>query len=58
MNVVVTGAGGFVEFRARRSRPHSRGDELTNCWNLAADGIAAIHAASAKVIAVAPNPRP
>jgi ribonuclease PH len=58
MNVVMTGAGGFVEVQGTAEQAAFSRDELDELLDLAADGIAAIHAAQREVIAVAPNPRP
>ena len=58
MNVVMTGAGGFVEVQGTAERAAFSRDELDVLLDLAADGIAAIHAAQREVISVAPRARP
>ena len=58
MNVVMTGAGGFVEVQGTAERAAFSRDELDVLLDLAADGIAAIHAAQREVISVAPPARP
>jgi len=58
MNVVMTGAGGFVEVQGTAEQaPFSR-DELNSLLDLAAAGIAAIHLAQREVLSIAPTPRP
>jgi len=58
MNVVMTGAGGFVEVQGTAEQaPFSRA-ELDALLDLAARGIADIHAAQRLVLASAPAPRP
>ena len=58
MNVVMTGAGGFVEVQGTAEQaPFSR-QELDNLLDLAATGISAIHAAQRQVLSIAPVPRP
>jgi ribonuclease PH len=58
MNVVMTGLGGFVEVQGTAELAAFSRDELDVLLDLAADGIAAIHAAQREVISVAPRPRP
>jgi len=58
MNVVMTGAGGFVEVQGTAELAAFSRDELDVLLDLAADGIAAIHAAQREVISVAPRARP
>jgi ribonuclease PH len=58
MNVVMTGAGGFVEVQGTAELAAFSRDELDVLLDLAADGIAAIHAAQREVISVAPRSRP
>ena len=58
MNVVMTGAGGFVEVQGTAEQaPFSR-QELDALLDLAATGISAIHAAQRQVLSIAPVPRP
>jgi ribonuclease PH len=57
MNVVMTGAGGFVEVQGTAEQaPFSRG-ELDELLDLAAGGIAAIRDAQRAVLATPPSPR-
>ncbi len=57
MNVVMTGAGGFVEVQGTAEQaPFSR-SELDRLLDLASAGIGAIHAAQRDVLAVAPSAR-
>jgi ribonuclease PH len=57
MNIVMTGAGGFVEIQGTAEQaPFSRG-ELDALLALATTGIGRIHDAQRAVLAVAPTPR-
>ncbi len=57
MNVVMTGAGGFVEVQGTAElAPFSR-EELDDLLDLASVGIRAIHEAQRLVLATAPSPR-
>jgi ribonuclease PH len=57
MNVVMTGAGGFVEVQGTAEQaPFSR-NELDALLDLAARGISDIHAAQRQVLSSAPTPR-
>ncbi len=57
MNVVMTGAGGFVEVQGTAEQaPFSR-EELDELLDLASSGIRAIHDAQRFVLATSPSPR-
>jgi ribonuclease PH len=58
MNVVMTGAGGFVEVQGTAEQAAFSRDELDELLDLAAAGITAIHSAQRQVLATAPLPRP
>ena len=57
MNVVMTGAGHFVEVQGTAEQVAFTRAELDALLDLAGEGIARIHAAQAQVLAVAPTPR-
>jgi ribonuclease PH len=57
MNVVMTGAGHFVEVQGTAEQVAFTRAELDALLDLAGEGIARIHAAQAQVLAVAPSPR-
>jgi ribonuclease PH len=57
MNVVMTGSGRFVEVQGTAEREAFTRAELDVLLDLAADGIADIHAAQREVLATAPAPR-
>ena len=58
MNVVMTGAGRFVEVQGTAEQEPFTRAELDQMLELAADGIADIHAAQRAVLAAPPTPRP
>lgn len=58
MNVVMTGQGGFVEVQGTAEQAAFSRAQLDTLLDLAASGIAAIHAAQRAVLTVAPSPRP
>jgi ribonuclease PH len=58
MNVVMTGAGRFVEVQGTAEREAFSRDELDQLLDLAATGIASIHDAQRVVLASPPPPRP
>jgi ribonuclease PH len=58
MNVVMTGAGRFVEVQGTAEQEAFTREELDALLDLAATGIAAIHDAQRLVLAIAPTPRP
>jgi ribonuclease PH len=58
MNVVMTGAGRFVEVQGTAEQEAFTRAELDELLDLAATGIAAIHEAQRQVLAIAPSPRP
>ena len=58
MNVVMTGAGRFVEVQGTAEKEAFTREELDQLLDLAATGIASIHAAQRLVLASAPPPRP
>ncbi len=58
MNVVMTGAGRFVEVQGTAEKEAFSRDELDRLLDLAAEGIAAIHAAQRLVLATDAPPRP
>jgi ribonuclease PH len=57
MNVVMTGAGGFVEVQGTAEQAAFSREELDELLDLAARGISAIHSAQRHVLATAPSPR-
>ncbi|MGC1420171.1 MAG: ribonuclease PH [Acidimicrobiales bacterium] len=57
MNVVMTGSGRFVEVQGTAEREAFTREELDALLDLAAAGIAGIHAAQRQVLAIAPSPR-
>jgi len=57
MNVVMTGSGRFVEVQGTAEQEPFDRDELDQLLDLAASGIAQIHAAQREVLAAAPTPR-
>ena len=57
MNVVMTGAGRFVEVQGTAEREAFSREELGQMLDLAASGIADIHSAQRAVLATAPPPR-
>jgi len=57
MNVVMTGAGGFVEIQGTAEQAAFSRDELNALLDLAASGIAQIHEAQRQIISVAPSAR-
>lgn len=58
MNVVMTGAGRFVEVQGTAEQEAFSREELDQLLDLAADGIAAIHTAQRLVLATDAPPRP
>jgi ribonuclease PH len=58
MNVVMTGAGRFVEVQGTAEQEAFTREELDALLDLAATGIAAIHDAQRLVLATPPTPRP
>src|ERR1035438_9502850 len=58
MNVVMTGAGRFVEVQGTAEQEAFTRDELDHLLDLAATGIASIHEAQRQVLASPPPPRP
>ena len=58
MNVVMTGAGRFVEVQGTAEQEAFTRDELDQLLDLAATGIASIHEAQRQVLASPPPPRP
>jgi ribonuclease PH len=58
MNVVMTGAGGFVELQGTAEQAAFSRAELDVLLDLASRGIAHIHAAQRQLLAQAPTPRP
>jgi ribonuclease PH len=57
MNVVMTGAGGFVEVQGTAEQAAFSREELNELLDLAGWGISAIHAAQRLLLATAPSPR-
>jgi ribonuclease PH len=57
MNVVMTGAGHFVEVQGTAEHAAFSRDELNQLLDLASGGIAEIHAAQREVLATPPAPR-
>ncbi len=57
MNVVMTGAGRFVEVQGTAEQEAFSREELDQLLDLAAKGIADIHSAQRLVLATAPSPR-
>jgi ribonuclease PH len=57
MNVVMTGAGRFVEVQGTAEQEAFSREELDQLLDLAAEGIAEIHAAQRVVLATPPTPR-
>ncbi|NNN08633.1 MAG: ribonuclease PH [Acidimicrobiaceae bacterium] len=57
MNVVMTGAGGFVEVQGTAEQAAFSRDELNELLDLASSGISAVHEAQRRVLATAPSPR-
>jgi ribonuclease PH len=57
MNVVMTGAGRFVEVQGTAEQEAFSREELDRLLDLAAEGIAEIHAAQRVVLATPPTPR-
>ena len=57
MNVVMTGAGGFVEIQGTAEQAAFSRDELNALLDLAASGISQIHEAQRQIISVAPSAR-
>lgn len=57
MNVVMTGAGGFVEVQGTAEQAAFSRTELDALLDLATNGISAIHSAQRLVLASAPSPR-
>jgi len=58
MNVVMTGAGGFVEVQGTAEQAAFSREELDRLLDLATRGISAIHEAQRRVLATPPAPRP
>ena len=58
MNVVMTGAGGFVEVQGTAEQAAFSREELDRLLDLATSGISAIHEAQRRVLATPPAPRP
>jgi ribonuclease PH len=58
MNVVMTGAGRFVEVQGTAEQEAFTREELDELLDLAATGIASIHEAQRQVLASPPSPRP
>jgi ribonuclease PH len=58
MNVVMTGAGQFVEVQGTAEQEAFSREELDQLLDLAATGIASIHDAQRLVLATPPSPRP
>jgi ribonuclease PH len=58
MNVVMTGAGRFVEVQGTAEQEAFTREELDRLLDLAADGIAAIHTAQRLVLATDAPARP
>ena len=58
MNVVMTGAGGFVEVQGTAEQAAFSREELDRLLDLATRGISAIHEAQRRVLATPPTPRP
>jgi ribonuclease PH len=58
MNVVMTGSGRFVEVQGTAEREAFSREELNKLLDLAAAGIAEIHAAQRVVLSTPPAPRP
>jgi ribonuclease PH len=58
MNVVMTGAGRFVEVQGTAEQEAFTREELDALLDLAATGIAAIHAAQRQVLENPPSSRP
>jgi ribonuclease PH len=58
MNVVMTGAGRFVEVQGTAEQEAFTRQELDQLLDLAATGIASIHDAQRLVLASPPSPRP
>jgi ribonuclease PH len=57
MNVVMTGAGGFVEVQGTAEQAAFSREELNELLDLATTGITAIHAAQREILSVPPAPR-